>query len=388
MALVLDDRPVALIFRSPVFNASETFIQAQAAGLRRYQPVVAGLIDKGGALPELQGRLLLPRTLGERLRATWLGDLGPLVDPARRVRPRLVHAQFGPDGLRAMPLARALDVPLLTTLRGYDVHRTDGALLRSGRPSWMRYAMRRHLLARQGTLFLAVSDALRQQAVARGFPADRVLTHYNGVDLALFRPAPGPPPERTILHVGRLVEKKGTIRLIRAFAGLAGDIPDARLLIVGDGPLRPRLEREVAALGLGTRVRFAGKLAQGKVVEHMRSAWVLAAPSLTARDGDAEGLPNVIVEAAACGLPAVASRHAGAPEAVGDGTTGFLVPEGAVEPLADALRSLLASADLQRQFAEAAVGLARQRFDGRRQNETLELIYDSLDDAHRAMSWT
>jgi colanic acid/amylovoran biosynthesis glycosyltransferase len=370
----LDDRPVALIFRSPLFNPSEIFIQRQAAGLRRYQPVVAGLEDKGGVVPALRDRMIVA-SAGEGL-ALKLGGAGALARRLAEVRPKLLHAHFGPDGLLALPLARRLGVPLVTTLRGYDVSRTRGALLLSGHLSWMRYALGEGRLMRQGTLFLTVSDALRAGAAARGFPESRLVTHYNGVDLDVFQPAPEPPTERVVLHIGRLVEKKGTALLIDAFARVAEENTDATLLIVGDGPLRGTLERQAAPLA--GRVRFLGHSPPEELTALMRGAWLLVAPSLTARDGDSEGLPNVVVEAAASGVPVVASAHAGIPEAVEHEATGLIVPEGEVAALAEALRTLLASSDLQRSYALAGRKLAETRFDARRQAERLEELYDEV----------
>jgi glycosyltransferase involved in cell wall biosynthesis len=370
----LDDRPVALVFRSPLFNSSEIFIQRQAAGLRRYQPVVVGLEDKGGAIPELSGRLVVA-SAAEGL-ALKLGIAGPLVRRLAELRPKLLHAHFGTDGLLALPLARALGVPLVTTLRGYDVHRSYGALLASGRLSWMRYALGRRRLMENGALFLAVSDALPTHAAALGFPETRMVAHYNGVDLDAFVPAATPPAERMVLHIGRLVEKKGTALLIDAFAQVAEQFPDATLVIAGDGPMRGELERRSAPLGQS--VRFLGHLAPDRMAELMRRAWLLAAPSLTARDGDAEGLPNVVVEAAASGIPVVASAHAGIPEAVEHEVSGLIVPEGEVAPLAEALQILLAAAELQRAYALGGRKLAESRFDARRQAERLEQLYDCV----------
>ena len=102
---------------------------------------------------------------------------------------------------------------------------------------WMRYALRRSTLKERGNLFLAVSDALRRRAIAEGFPEDRTLTHYNGVDLDLFRPEERPPVPGCILFVGRLVEKKGVAELLDAFAAVKIAIQEARLCIIGDGPL-------------------------------------------------------------------------------------------------------------------------------------------------------
>ncbi len=367
-----DGRPVALVFRAPLFNASESFVQAHAAGLVRYQPLVVGLEDKGGTWPELANRLILPERRGEALALRALGRVGPLARRIRPFAPCLLHAHFGTDGLMAMPLARALGIPLVTTLHGHEIARTRARLLASGRLSWARYALRRERLMAGGALFLAVSDALREKAVAQGYPPDRTFTHHLGVDLDRFRPQ-GEPEPGLILHVGRLVEKKGTAVLIEAMAGLG---PGARLVVIGDGPERKALER--GAAGHGDRVRFLGALGREDVLAWMRRAWVLAVPSVTARDGDAEGLPTVLVESAACGLPAVGSRHSGIPEAIEDGATGLLVPEGDAAALAGGLREILAAPDLRARMAVAARALAETRFDAARQIDRLEHHYDAL----------
>jgi glycosyltransferase involved in cell wall biosynthesis len=369
-------RPAVAIYRAPLFNATETFVRAHPLQLRRYRPLLAGIEDKGNIPPELAGATFLPRSAQERLRGK-LGDIGWLAARLAPEKARLVHAHFGPDGLAALGLARRLGVPLVTTLRGYDVALTDRALLLSGRLSWIRYAIGRQRLIEGGTPFLAVSDSLRARAIARGFPAERTLTHYNGVDLAAFAPSDG-GDGATVLHVGRLVEKKGTALLLRAFATVRATHRTARLVIVGEGPLRGSLEQLAGQLGLAGAVRFLGAQPPDEVARWMQRAAILAAPSLTARDGDAEGLPNVVVEAAACGLPVVGSDHGGIPEAIDDGRSGFIVPQGEVDPLAAPLSALLASAELRRSMGAAARKVAQDRFDRASQAERLERLYDEI----------
>ena len=365
-----DLRAAIVIYRSPLFNRSETFVRSHALSLVRYRPLLAGLEDKGNVPPELRSRLFLPRTAGERIFAR-MGHWDRLADRLRGENPELVHAHFAPDALAALPLAHALGVPLIATLHGYDVTRTRGRMLASGRLSWMKYALRRRAVMQGCRLFLTVSDALRRAALVQGFPADRVQTHYLGIDTARFRPG-GEREQGLVLHVGRLVEKKGTAVLIDAMARLS----DARLVVIGDGPDRRRLERRAA--GLGERVRFLGNLGEEEVAEWMRRAALLAAPSVTARDGDAEGLPTVIVEAAASGLPVVATHHSGIPEAVSDGETGFLVPEREAEALAARMGLMLESSDLRARMGHAARRMAEEKFDLRLQTARLEDIYDSL----------
>jgi colanic acid/amylovoran biosynthesis glycosyltransferase len=371
-------RPVVAIFRSPLFNASETFVQAHGEGLERYRALFVGLEDKGHARPGLEHRRIFAASRWESLALRLLGNGGAM---ARRLADRdvrLVHAHFGTDGLLALPIARQLGVPLVTTLHGYDVSVSTARLLASGRLSWMRYALLRRRLASAGDLFLAVSEAVRQRAIAGGFPADRTITHYLGIDLATpFREPKAPEPGR-ILHVGRLVEKKGTKTLLDAFAGLRERRGDCRLIVVGDGPERIALERQAAMLGIAAAVAFRGTLSHDETLAEFARAWVLAAPSLTGRSGDAEGLPTVILEAAAAGVPTVATFHSGIPEAVVDGRTGFLVAENDSRALAERLEQVLGSLELRTGFGAAARFLAADRFDRRLQSARLESLYDGL----------
>lgn len=368
----LDGRRVA-IFRSPLFNPSETFVTGHVAGLRRYRPILVGLVRKGGELPP-GVPALLPGSPAGRLALTLAGRTGALGRRLEAERPRLIHAHFGTDGLLALPLAERLGIPLLTTLHGFEIGRRRPAMLLSGRLSSIRYALLRRRLIERGDRFLAVSDAVRARAVAAGYPAERVFTLRNGIDTGFFSPAPEPPDPGLILHVGRLVEKKGTRLLLYALRA----VPKGYLVIIGEGPERRSLEALASRLGIADRVRFLGEQPPEAVRDWMRRAWLLAVPSLTARDGDCEGLPTVVCEAAATGLPVVASIHSGIPEAVIADRTGMLVLEGDVDGLAHALSCLIGNARLRARMAPAARSLAEDRFDRRRQIDRLEWHYDHL----------
>ncbi len=361
--------------RAPLFNPSETFVRGQILGLERYRPVVVGLEDKGNRPDGLHP--ILPAGRVEALGARLLGRWGSVATRLEGARPSLIHAQFGTDGVLALPLARRLGVPLVTTLRGYEATRSRANLFISLRPSWMRYALQERRLTARGELFLAVSDALRAKAIARGYPPERTLTHYDGVDLTQFRPE-GRRHENVVLHVGRLVEKKGTALLLHAFTQAHQQGLTAELVIIGEGPLRSSLERRARELGIAGATRFLGHQNSERVAEWLQRATVLAAPSLTASSGDAEGLPTTVVEALAAGVPVIGSYHAGIPEAVIDGETGFLCPEGDYELLAVRLAELLGSPELRERMGKAGRALAEARFDASRQNELLEARYDAV----------
>ena len=378
MAEGMDGRPAVVIFRSPIFHPHETFVRDHALALKRYAPLVAGLEQKGNVPPELAGRILFPPSSSGGLGLRLLGRDSAFAERIRAFSPVLVHAHFATDALLALPITERLGLPLVTTLHGYDVSRTRARLVASGRLSWMRYGLFARRLMTRGRLFLAVSDALRARALAAGFPAERTVTHYNGVDLARFGAGPRRPERGLVLHVGRLVEKKGTAILLQALARVRERQPAARLVVLGEGPLRPRLEAHAASLGLGDCVSFLGARPPAEVAAWMARAWLLAVPSVTAGDGDSEGLPTVLAEAAASCLPAVGTAHSGIPEAIVDSATGFVVPEGEEEPLARRIAELLEAPRLRNSMGRAARALAEEKFDSARQAALLERHYDRL----------
>jgi len=181
-----------------------------------------------------------------------------------------------------------------------------------------------------------------------------------------------------ILHVARLVEKKGTGDLLDAFALVRRKYPVAELQIVGEGPLEHSLRAKAESLGLGDHVHFLGARRHEDVLTLMRKAWVFCLPSITAKSGDAEGLGMVLLEAAACGVPSVATRHGGIPEAVIHGVTGLLQGEHDIAGLAGNLNELLGDAGLRSQMGGAARRHAVEKFDLAKQSSLLADIYRKL----------
>jgi glycosyltransferase involved in cell wall biosynthesis len=371
------------ILRHQLFLPSETFISEQARALCAFAPLLVGRVLGGEPQAAVPWHVPQASAFGQ-LRYV-LGRNPRLFLPRlSRCRPVLIHAHFGVEAVYGMELANRLDVPLVTTFHGFDATLKAFELLRSGKVSWVQYLLRRMELKGRGALFIAVSGFIQSRLVALGFPADRISQHYIGVDTAAFESndtdaesaagSDGP----VILHVARLVEKKGTMHLLDAFAQIAGRHDRARLAVIGAGPLRAALEARATALGVGARVRWLGAVPHAEVRRWLRRAAVFCLPSCTADNGDAEGLGQVLLEAAASGVPVVGTHHGGIPEAVVDGTTGYLVRERDVGQLADALDALLSSADLRRQFGAAARRFVRDRFDLHTQTRELERLYQTV----------
>jgi colanic acid/amylovoran biosynthesis glycosyltransferase len=282
------------------------------------------------------------RTLAGRAYYRALGRLSPgayrrrideaYADIFRRERADAVLAEYGPTGVFCMRACRLLRLPLFVTFHGYDVSHRD-ALGRFG-PEYPE-------LFREAAGIFAASRAMRGRLVGMGAPAGR--THHlpMGADCEKFEGAEPAASAPLVVAAGRFVEKKAPHLTLEAFALALRECPEARLRMIGEGPLLGRCRALAARLGVAHAVTFTGSLPHGRVAEEMRRARLFAQHSVTAESGDAEGTPVSIQEASAAGLPVVSTRHAGIPEVVVEGETGLLVEEGDVEGMSREMLRLL-----------------------------------------------
>ncbi len=280
----------------------------------------------------------------------------------------VIHSHFGPVGVRAIKLRElgALHGPVITSFYGYDAGR---------RWSQNDYDM----LFEKGDLFIALSQSMRSSLLSLGCDPDRIRIHRLGIDIDRF--IPGPRTKRTALHVlsvARLVPKKGIEFGLDAVAELLRRRVEVRYTIVGGGLLRRSLERRAAKLGIYGQVRFLGPQTPARVVELMHEADVLVAPSVTSDDGDIEGTPVAILEAQACGLPVVATRHAGIPEIVNEGESGYLAVERNSVQLADLLERFVESPSLRVTMGNEGRAAVTRDHDIRKLNKQLLGIYEEV----------
>lgn len=368
-------KPLIIVFRDLLLPLSETFIRSQVNSMVRYRAVYSGCrrvpgLDLSDNPVVTPSENILGKIEGALFKTTGLAPR--LTGSLRKYRPALLHAHFGQDGAIALPLARSLGIPLVVTFHGYDANLSDATFNQTG--SGRRYLRRRGKLKRGAQRFIAVSGFIANKLLAQGFPSEKILVHYIGVDTSRFEPEPGVRRENVVLFVGRLVEKKGCEYLIRAMEAVQKQVADAELVMIGDGPLRDDLE--ALAKGALKRFRFLGSRASDEIRDWMKRAKVLCAPSIVAESGDAEGLPIVVLEAMASGLPVVGFASAGIPEAVKHRETGYLAPEKDWRKLSEYLSVLLHEGDAWAQFSRAGRERVAKEFDLKRQTAKLEELYE------------
>lgn len=360
------------IYRDTLLSGSETFIREQAESLHNFRSLYVGLRRRDGlSLPD-EGRVLIlcrEGTIGKFQRASF--KLRGCTVKQRAIlaaeKPELIHAHFGPDACEAISLSKTLGLPLIASFHGYDMTQSDDSLPRL-------YRRRRDRLKTVGARFICISNFIRNRAIAKGFPSEKTIVHYTGVNVDAFRPDDTIPRVPTVLFVGRLVRNKGCEHLIRAMKAVQDALPHTKLLIIGDGPLRDQLERQASELL--RNFEFLGAQPPSVVKYWMNRAMVFSVPSVTLPCGQSEGLGMVFAEAHAMRIPVVSFLTGGIPEVVINEKTGFLLPEGDIGGLTSRLLMLLQDQRLCNEFGAAGRRRVAEVMNIKIQAAALEDIYE------------
>ncbi|MBU7583278.1 MAG: glycosyltransferase [Nostoc sp. TH1S01] len=371
--------PPVVIFSSLLLPASQTFVRdllgEQLENFTAYY--VGSRFVQGLTLPSERAIVVNQGNFSGKLvegAFKFSGFAPNLYQKLKQINPVLINAQFGLSGVLALPLARKLKIPLLVHFRGADATVKEEYARYASVNHWIYYR-RREVLKQEAKMFLAVSNFIKTKLIEQGFPEEKIITHYDGINIQKFQPDVSVTREPVVLFVGRLTEKKGCEYLIKSMARVQAILPNTKLIIIGDGTLRSELE--ALAAKLLTNYQFLGVQPSDVVKSWMNRAQVLAAPSVTAAQGDSEGLPTVVVEAQAMALPVVSTFHAGIPEAVINGETGFLVAERDVDGLAEYILALLKDNEKWQFFSIKAREHITRNFDNSKQIKALESIYNS-----------
>lgn len=378
-----------LVYREALLPLSETFIRLQVQCMSRWRPVLFGGSRVAGGLG-LEG--VTSEAVSEqrpsplfKAKRQFFRHLG-MADPgylrrARRHAPDVIHVHFGTDALFAAPLAERMGVPLVVTLHGYDAN-VYPACYEAGELGhfFKRYPREIRKLAEHDHVhFVAVAGAVRETAVSQlKLPADKIHVIHLGVDVDTFAPGPVPVTERDphVLFVGRMIEKKAPEVLVRAVAAARNRVPGLRATLIGDGPLLQPMKTLAGALG--APVHFMGAQPPEVVRQMMHESRLFCLPSITAGNGDAEGLPIVVLEAQACGVPVLTSARGGRDEGIWPGVTGFAFEEGQVGQLTDLLVNHLPDRERLAEMSRAAPLFIREHHNARLCTSQLEDLYDKV----------
>ena len=377
------------IFVDRFLPPSQAFVIQQASALKRHRPE---FLTFGRAGSRLSGIDDYPV---RNLRDSRLGQAAGLLLKAPRLAPaalwsglggtRLLHAHFGKNGYILGPLARTLDVPLVTTFHGFDATYAGDPAGPGGFNQTRFFRTGRAAMARGKGFSIAVSGFIRERLLAMGFDERRIFQHYIGIDTKLFAPQPQVARRKArVVSVARFVEYKGHRYIIDALAKVAAAGVSVELVMIGQGPLRDEIE-QLARRRLPD-VTLMENLSQQEIRDVVASARVYVHGSVTLENGHAEAMGLANLEALGVGTPVVAFDSGGVGEAMRPGVTGFTVPERDTDAMADAIGRLLTDDDLWAASSQAATAFVAENFDIQVQSRLLEDYYDAVADQFSAES--
>jgi len=297
----------------------------------------------------------------------------------RELAPEVVHTHSSKAGVLGRAAARAAGVPVVVhTIHGLPFHRYQSALL------GLAYARAERWAARRCDQLVSVAEAMTDQAVAAGVaPREQFVTIYSGMEVEPFLRARErrqevrarlgyAPGDFVVAKLARLFELKGHQYLLEAARRASVAHPELRLLLVGDGVLRGRLQAQARAAGLAEQVTFAGLVPAAEVPGYLAAADLLVHASLR------EGLPRAVPQALLAGTPVAAFDLDGTREIVRDGETGLLVAPRDAQGLAGAIRRMVEDREFAARSAAAGQELARRLFPAEVMVQRLAVLYGEL----------
>lgn len=377
-----DSKPVVASYCTTFLKPEMRHIYRQVTGLQRHSTFVMTrerLGEREFPFPDVE---VIPRARKNFVKRFWLkyvmrkppvyyrGELQVLIKLLRRRPADLMHVYFGHTGVHLLPFIQAWDRPTVVSFHGMDIQ---------SRPQQEGYDDQMRELLRTVPLVLARSHSLFAALERWGCPREKLRLNRTGIPLDQYpfsaRELPAGGAWRFV-QACRLIEKKGLLTALQAFARFRAAHPLARFTIAGDGPMKEKLLAIAADLGIADAVELRGFLSQSQLAALYAESHVFLHPSEMPPDQNQEGVPNSMLEAMATGLPVVATTHGGIPEAVTHEQTGLLVPERNVDALSAALAQITADPARLAAMGAAAAQAMREEFEQARAIEKLESFYD------------
>ncbi|MBN2712248.1 MAG: glycosyltransferase [Planctomycetes bacterium] len=303
--------------------------------------------------PRFEGKLIYGESIFRRAMLKLRHELGlmsghtiGLAKFLRRKRVDVVLGEYGIYSCICLDACKLAGIPLVPHFHGHDA--TRKSVLEE-------YGERYRSLFKYAPLIVAVSEPMRDALIALGAPSEKIRVNVCGVDTSLFVKSKPAESARHFISVGRFVDKKAPHLTILAFEKVLDAFPDARLTMAGDGYLLDSCRTFIRARGLEDKITLPGKVTHKEVAELMGKARAFVQHSIVAPDGDSEGTPVAILEACACGLPVVSTRHAGIPGVIDNGVNGYLVDECDVDGMAEAIKKLCADPESAGKMGEQGI---------------------------------
>jgi colanic acid/amylovoran biosynthesis glycosyltransferase len=284
----------------------------------------------------------------------------------------IVHCHYGVNGNIGVTLKEIgiIKSKIITSFYGFDVSRAT------------KYKKQLYQkLFQKGDLFISLSNFMKKQQLNKlGAPDKKIIIHHLGVDLEKFKLEKKHNLKKTIrlLTIARLTEKKGLAYSIKAFQKLHKNYPNIEYNIIGNGPLKTKLEKIIEELNLKNKVNLLGEMNKNQIKKILENSDIFILTSVTASDGDMEGTPTVILEAMSAELPILSTWHAGIPEQIKNYETGLLVTEKDIPDISQKLSYLIENPKISYKMGKNGRMYVKKYYNIKKLNDELVKIYQSV----------
>jgi len=278
----------------------------------------------------------------------------------------LVLCEYGPCGVEMMELCKKLDIPLFVYFHGYDVYRQN---------ELKKYGRKYQELFKIARKIFVVSKDMQNRLMELGAPSDKLVYNPCGADTDLFSPCNPSKNTKVFFAAGRFENTKRPQNTIKAFASVVKKFPEAKLIMAGTGSLLSECKNLVSELKINDNVEFHGVLSHKEIAEQMKKSRAFVQHSVTTVNGDKEGTPVAIMEAAACALPVIATKHGGIPDVVIDGISGILVEENDIKSMAEAMMKMICEPETAMRMGKEGYERVKESFS---QNDSLAKIWAEI----------
>lgn len=280
----------------------------------------------------------------------------------------VVLAEYGMVGASVYEACKAANVPLIIHFHGADAHH---------QPTVNKYIERYKKAFQYASSIVCVSKYMFDAIVKLGAPPEKIILNPYGVNLTKFKIGEKPDEGQTLFYVGRFVEKKSPLTLVKAFGIAKKQVPNAKLIMAGEGPLLQASKDLAEELRLTAAIDFPGIYTHEQVQKQMQNSCAFVQHSVVAPDGDCEGTPNSILEASASGLPVISTYHAGIKEAVIHGETGLLCEEHDVENFASNMITILKDLNFAKKLGAKGAEHIQLNYDLKQRIAVLDKVIEN-----------